>query len=148
MFFNAGRYTKSPAYHDLYRNSGVGTVAGSIAEGGDSFCSANAVKPGTNECHPPIGIFNLPDFIGNPNLLLEQSTNYEVGYAAQIGSSGQYAINVSVFNSDGAGLTGTRPNTAVQDVGATYNSNALPSYAPIASVRSRIACSMTLAAAR
>jgi outer membrane receptor protein involved in Fe transport len=128
MFFNAGRYTKSPAYHDLYRNSGVGTVAGSIAEGGDSFCSANAVKPGTNECHPPVGIFNLPDFIGNPNLLLEQSTNYEVGYAAQVGRSGQYAINVSVFNSDGGGLTGTRPNSAVQDVGATYNSNALPNY--------------------
>ncbi len=128
MYFNAGRYTKSPAYHDLYRNTGVGTIAGSRAEGGDSFCSANAVKPGTNECHPPVGIFNLPDFIGNPNLLLEQSTNYEVGYAAQIGRSGQYAINVSVYNSDGAGLTGTRPNTAVQDVGATYNSNALPAY--------------------
>jgi outer membrane receptor protein involved in Fe transport len=128
MFFNAGRYTKSPAYHDLYRNSGVGTIAGSVAEGGDSFCAANAVKPGTNECHPPVGIFNLPDFIGNPNLLLEQATSYEVGYAAQIGSSGQYAVNVQVYNRDESGLTGTRPNTAVQDVGATYNSNALPSY--------------------
>jgi hypothetical protein len=131
MFFNAGRYTKNPAYADLYRNSGVGTVAGSRADGGDSFCSATAVKPGTNECHPPVGIFNLPDFIGNPNLLLEQATSYEVGYAAQLGSSGQYAINVQVYNRDEAGLTGTRPNNAVQDVGSTYNSNALPNYTTV-----------------
>jgi hypothetical protein len=123
MYFNAGRYTKPPAYHDVYRNSGVGTVAGP----GDNFCDASAVKPGTTECHPPL-IFNLPDFIGNPNLLLEQSTSYEVGYAAALGSSGQYAINVNVFNRDESGLTGTRPNNAVQDVGSTYNSNALPQY--------------------
>lgn len=128
MFFNAGRYTKPPAYADLYRNTGVGTIAGSKAEGGDSFCTTSQVKQGTNECYAPIGVFNLPDFIGNPNLLLEQATSYEVGYAAQIGSSGQYAVNVNVFNRDESGLTGTRPNNAVQDVGSTYNSNALPNY--------------------
>lgn len=130
MFFNAGRYTKSPAYHDLYRNSGVGTISGSRAEGGDNFCNAAQVKPGTTECHPPL-IFNNPEFIGNPNLLLEQGTSYEVGYAAQIGASGQYAINVNVFNRDESGLTGTRPNTAIQDVGSTYNSNALPTYTTV-----------------
>jgi outer membrane receptor protein involved in Fe transport len=130
MFFNAGRYTKSPAYHDLYRNSGVGTVSGTLAENGDNFCGQSQVKPGTSECHPPL-IFNNPEFIGNPNLLLEQATSYEVGYAAQIGASGQYAVNVQVFNRDESGLTGTRPNTAVQDVGSTYNSNALPTYTTV-----------------
>ena len=121
LWFNAGRYTKNPELHNLYRNSGVGTVAGP----GDNFCAANAVKPGTSECHPPL-FFNNPDYIGNPNLLLEQSTQYEVGYSANIGRN--YAVSVSVYNRDESGLTGTRTNDAVQDIGATYNGISLPQY--------------------
>jgi hypothetical protein len=120
LFFNAGRYVKNPSYHDVYRNSGAGTVAG----GADGFCAAAAVKPGTTECHPPL-IFNNPDFIGNPNLLLEQSTSYELGYGAEIGN---YAINVSVYNRDESGLTGIRLNDAIQDIGSTYNGISLPQY--------------------
>jgi uncharacterized membrane protein len=120
MFFNAGRYVKNPSYHDVYRNSGVGTVAGDQ----DQFCAATAIKPGTTECHPPL-IFNNPDFIGNPNLLLEQSTSYELGYGAEIGN---YGINVSVYNRDEAGLTGIRVNEAIQDIGSTYNGISLPQY--------------------
>ncbi len=120
LFFNAGRYVKNPSYHDVYRNSGVGTVAG----GSDGFCAAAAVKPGTTECHPPL-IFNNPDFIGNPNLLLEQSTSYELGYGAEIGN---YAINVQVYNRDESGLTGIRTNNAIQDIGSTYNGVSLPQY--------------------
>ena len=120
LFFNAGRYVKNPSYHDVYRNSGVGTVAG----GADGFCAAAAVKPGTTECHPPL-IFNNPDFIGNPNLLLEQSTSYELGYGAEIGN---YAINVQVYNRDESGLTGIRTNNAIQDIGSTYNGISLPQY--------------------
>jgi hypothetical protein len=120
LFFNAGRYVKNPSYHDVYRNSGVGTTAGPR----DAFCAATAVKPGTTECHPPL-IFNNPDFIGNPNLLLEQSTSYELGYSAEIGN---YAINVSVYNRDESGLTGIRTNNAIQDIGSTYNGISLPQY--------------------
>ncbi len=120
MFFNAGRYVKNPSYHDVYRNSGVGTRAGDA----DGFCAATAVKPGTSECHPPL-IFNAPEFVGNPNLLLEQSTSYELGYGAEIGN---YGINVSVYNRDESGLTGIRTNDAIQDIGATYNGISLPQY--------------------
>jgi outer membrane receptor protein involved in Fe transport len=125
LFFNAGRYTRNPSYHDVYRNSGVGTNSG-LGAGTDNFCSASAVKPGTDECHPPVGIFNLPEFIGNPNLLAEQTTSYEVGYSGQIGQN--YAIDVNVYNQDQSGLTGTRQNDATQDIGSTYNNNALPQY--------------------
>ena len=125
MWFNAGRYTQNPLYHNVYRNTGVGTVAGPGTAGGDDFCAANEVKPGTTECHPPL-TFNNPDFLGNPNLLLEQATSYEVGYSANIGRN--YAVQVSVFNSDRSGLTGTRQNDAVQDLGSTYNGISLPQY--------------------
>jgi hypothetical protein len=132
LWFNAGRYTKNPELHNLYRNSGVGTRAsdvlnnsGEVVTPRDNFCAANAVKPGTNECHPPL-FFNNPDFIGNPNLLLEQSTQYEVGYSANIGRN--YAVSVSVYNRDESGLTGIRQNDAIQDIGATYNGISLPSY--------------------
>ncbi|HYV98341.1 MAG TPA: TonB-dependent receptor, partial [Gemmatimonadaceae bacterium] len=121
MWFNAGRYTQNPLYSYVYRNSGVGTVAGPA----DGFCAANAVKPGTNECHPPLS-FNNPDFIGNPNLLLEEATAYEVGYSANVGRN--YAVQVSVFNRDESGLTGIRTNDAIQDIGATYNGVSLPQY--------------------
>jgi hypothetical protein len=121
FYFNAGRYTKNPQYHDLYRNSGVGTVAGPA----DGFCAANAVKPGTTECHPPL-TFNNPEFIGNPNLLLEQATSYSVGYNANIGRN--YAITAEVFNLDQSGLTGVRTNDAIQDIGSTYNGVSLPKY--------------------
>jgi hypothetical protein len=125
LFFNAGRYTRNPSYHDVYRNSGVGTIAGPLSEGGDGFCDETAIKPGTNECHPPL-VFNNPEFIGNPNLLAEQTTSYEVGYTGQIGNN--YAIDVTVYNSDQSGLTGIRVNDAIQDLGATYNGISLPQY--------------------
>jgi hypothetical protein len=121
LWFNAGRYTKNPEYNNVYQNSGVGTVAGPA----DGFCAANEVKPGTTECHPPL-TYNNPSFIGNPNLLLEQSTSYEIGYSANVGRN--YAISVSVFNQDQSGLTGTRANNAIQDIGSTYNGVSLPSY--------------------
>jgi hypothetical protein len=121
MWFNAGRYTQNPRYQYVYQNTGVGTVAGPE----DGFCAANAVKPGTTECHPPL-TFNNPDFIGNPNLLLEQATSYEVGYSANVGRN--YAVQVSVFNRDESGLTGIRANDAVQDIGSTYNGISLPQY--------------------
>src|SRR5439155_3728494 len=112
-------------YNNAVRNSGVGTVAGPEAAGGDDFCAGKAVKPGTNECHPPI-TYNNPDFLGNPNLLLEQSTQYELGYSANLGRN--YAVTLSVYNQDQSGLVGTRVNNAVQDIGATYNGIALPQY--------------------
>lgn len=121
IFFNAGRYTMNPLYANLYRNSGIGTTAGE----GDDFCAEGQVKPGTNECYPPLAPGN-PDFVGNPNLLLEQATQYEIGYAAEIGRG--YAVNVAVYNRDESGLSGLVRSRSVQDIGATYNGQSLPTY--------------------
>jgi outer membrane receptor for ferrienterochelin and colicin len=121
VFFNAGRYTMNPLYANLYRNSGIGTTAGA----GDDFCAAAAVKPGTDECVPPLGPGN-PDFVGNPNLLLEQATQYEVGYAAEVGRG--FAVNVAVYNRDETGLSGLVRSRSVQDIGSTYAGQSLPTY--------------------
>jgi hypothetical protein len=113
VFFNAGRYTMVPLYGNVYRNTGIGTVAGQ-----DPYCAASAVKPGSTECVPNIRQDN-PQFVGNPNLLLEQSKAYEVGYSAAI--SRDYSVQVVVFNRSETGLSGIRPSRAVQDIGSTYD---------------------------
>ncbi len=120
VFFNAGRYTMVPLYGNGYRNTGIGTVAGAA----DGYCSATAVKPGTNECVPNIST-NNPAFVGNPNLLLEQAKQYEVGYQTEIGRN--YSVQVAVFNRSETGLSGLRPARATQDIGSTYDGS-LPSY--------------------
>jgi hypothetical protein len=120
LFFNAGRYTMNPLYHNLYRNSGVGTVAGV-----DDFCLANETKPGSRECVPPLRS-NNPDFIGNPNLRLEEATQYEIGYGGEFGRA--YSINVAVYNRDETGLSGSRVSRAAQDVGTTYAGTSTPRY--------------------
>ena len=119
VFFNAGRYTMVPLYGNVYRNTGIGTVAGV-----DPYCGASAKKPGSNECVPNIQA-NNPSFVGNPNLLLEQAKQYEVGYSAEIARD--YGIQVAVFNRSETGLSGIRPSRAVQDIGSTYD-GASPTY--------------------
>ena len=122
IFFNAGRYTKTPNYGDVYRNTGVGTVAGNA----DKYCAAGQVKPGTNECVPDIRATN-PTFIGNPNLLLEEAKAYEVGYSTSLGASDNYGLQIALYNRAETGLTGTRNSRAIQDIGSTYDGSA-PSY--------------------
>jgi hypothetical protein len=117
VFFNAGRYTQNPLYQYLYQGSGVGTIAGGTDEGGDGFCSKTDVKPGTNECAPPLRPSN-PEYIGNPNLRLEEATDYEVGYAAEFARA--YSINVALYNRDESGLSGTRRSTPTNDIAGTY----------------------------
>jgi hypothetical protein len=120
VFFNAGRYTMVPLYGNGYRNTGIGTVAGAT----DGYCASSQVKPGTNECTPNIST-NNPAFVGNPNLLLEQAKQYEVGYQTEIGRN--YSVQVAVFNRSETGLSGLRPSRATQDIGSTYDGS-LPQY--------------------
>lgn len=118
MFFNAGRYTQNPLYNSLYQNTGVGTIAGPD----QGICDEEEVKPGTNECYPIIfADAYVPAFIGNPHLVLEQSTAYEIGYAAELG--GRYAVRATVFNKDQSGLTGIRQSDRVFDIGSTYGTS-------------------------
>lgn len=120
VFFNAGRYTMVPLYGNGYRNTGIGTVAGNT----DQYCSATAIKPGTNECVPNITSSN-PAFVGNPNLLLEQAKQYEVGYQTELGRN--YSVQVAVYNRAETGLSGLRQSRATQDIGSTYDGS-LPQY--------------------
>lgn len=119
LFFNAGRYTMVPLYGNVYRNTGIGTVAGQ-----DGYCAANLVKPGTTECQPNLST-NNPEFVGNPNLLLEEAKSYELGYSSELGRN--YSIQVNVFNRSETGLSGIRPGRARQDIGSTYEAS-LPVY--------------------
>ena len=119
LFFNFGRYTQNPLYNNLYQQTGIGTVAGAA---GGGVCKSNQVKPGTNECYPTIfADAYTPAFIGNPSLLLEQSTAYEVGYASEINST--YAINLTLFSKDETGLTGIRQSQRVFDIASTYGTS-------------------------
>jgi hypothetical protein len=120
VFFNAGRYTQVPLYGNGYRNTGIGTVAGTT----DGYCAGTAVKPGTNECVPNISNDN-PAFVGNPSLLLEQAKQYEVGYQTEL--SRNYSVQVAVYNRSETGLSGLRPSRALQDIGSTYDGS-LPAY--------------------
>ncbi len=126
VFFNVGRYTKVPNYGDVYRYTGIGTIAGSSAEGGDDICGKSQVKPGTTECFPNIQSTN-PSYVGNPNLLLEEATNYEVGFSAQLGEEQNYGLQLALYNGSQTGLTGSRRSRAINDVGSTYDGS-LPVY--------------------
>lgn len=116
VFFNFGRYTQNPLLDNLFISTGIGTAAeGTTA--GPVF-------------HTPGG--GNVQYIGNSNLLTEQTTSYEIGYAAELGHD--YAVGVTLFSKDQLGLTGFRTGgrlpdgSQVFDPGATYGDDNTPSY--------------------
>ena len=128
LFFNAGRYTQNPLYNNLYQNTGVGTRVGPQ----DDICSETdralkETKPNSTECNPVLvaDAYAVP-FLGNPNLLLEQATQFEMGYAAEFARN--YSINVTIYNRNETGLSGIRRSRAAQDIGTTYGGSSVPSY--------------------
>jgi len=114
VFFNFGRYTQNPLLNNLYISTGIGTPREGSIQGPQLFTpSGGAVT-----------------FVGNSNLLTEQTTAYEVGYAAELGQD--YGVSLVLFSKDQIGLTGLRTGGTVDgvqvfDPGATYGSTA-PSY--------------------
>lgn len=115
LFFNFGRYTQNPLLNNLYINTGVGQPA----EGTVYGPTLQVPSGGT------------PDFIGNPSLLTEQTTSYEVGLTSEIGRD--YGFAVSLFSKDQVGLTGIRTGGQVNgvqvfDPAATYASTNTPGY--------------------
>ena len=124
LFFNFGRYAQNPVYNNLYQNTNVGTVAGEAG----GICNATNIKPGTTECNPAVFQTGFRQaFLGNPNLRLEQTTSYEIGYSGEFRTN--YALQVSVFNKDQTGLAGVAPSVATQDPAGIYGST--PSYSVI-----------------
>jgi outer membrane receptor protein involved in Fe transport len=130
VFFNFGRFSQNPLYNNVYQNTGTGTVAGDSM----GVCDANAIIPGTRtdnfpgQCHPIIfnTAFNT-GLLGNPNLLIEKTTSYEIGYSTELGAD--YALQVTAFSKDQFGLTGVRQagidalGNRTFDVGSTYGTS-------------------------
>jgi outer membrane receptor protein involved in Fe transport len=86
------------------------------------------VIPGTEQCYPIITYaWGARQFLGNPNLLIEKTTSYELGFATELG--GNFGLQVSAFSKDQFGLTGTRlggqgtDGARFFDVGSTYGNS-------------------------
>jgi outer membrane receptor protein involved in Fe transport len=131
VFFNFGRYSQNPLYNNVFSNTGIGTVAGDSL----GVCDEDAVVPNTTTCYPIIyNQWAETPFLGNPNLLIEKTTAYEVGFATELG--GQYGIQVAAFSKDQFGLSGVRSGgqsttgEVFFDVGSTYGT-AIYNYAVI-----------------
>jgi hypothetical protein len=121
VFFNFGRYSQNPLYNNVFANTGVGTVAGDslgVCEEGETISADN------NQCHPIIFSEDFSvAFLGNPNLLTEKTTSYEMGFATELGQ--HFAFQITAFSKDQFGLTGVRQGGRSAtgqffDVGATY----------------------------
>ena len=116
LFFNFGRNTQNPLLNNLFVATGIGTTREGTTDG------PTLQIPGGGG----------PAYVGNSNLLTEQTTSYEIGYAAELG--GDYAIALTAFSKDQIGLTGFRTGgidslgAQVFDPGATYANDATPSY--------------------
>jgi hypothetical protein len=114
LYFNFGRFSQNPILINNYRGTGIGTPREGTVDGPDIFVNASAGQ--------------VP-FLGNPHLLTETSTSYEIGYTQEI--DGTWALQAQVFSKDQTGLTGTArvgqaPFTVV-DPGVTYGFSA-PDY--------------------
>jgi len=118
VYFNFGRYSQNPLLNNLLTNTGIGTSTEGTTRG------PILEVPGEGN----------PGIIGNPNLAIERSTTYEVGYRGEIQNT--YGLSVTLFNKNQTGLTGirkggqkvgTRGLEQVFDPGVTYGSNT-PTY--------------------
>ncbi len=125
VFFNFGRFSQNPLYNNIFQNTNIGTDSLSGACSGE-----DRVKPGTSECAPNVfsDQYTL-SFLGNPNLLIEKTTSYEVGYITEL--LGNYAFGITLFSKDQFGLTGVRQGGVdeagdrIFDVGTTYGTASL-----------------------
>jgi len=130
LYFNFGRFAQNPLYNNIYQNTAIGTLQDDSLGNGDHVCQYGQIKPGTTECLPVVFSDNYNvSFLGNPNLLIERATQYEIGYAAELGRL--YALTVAVFSKDQQGLSGIQrggvdsAGNRVFDVGSTYGSGLL-----------------------
>ena len=117
LFFNFSRFTQNPLYNNQFQATAIGLT-----------------REGTPDALEPV-IFqgtgaNVP-YIGNPNLVIEETTLFEIGYLAELFDD--FALSLILFNKDQNGLTGVRiggvddQGNQIFDPGATYGSNT-PSY--------------------
>jgi hypothetical protein len=123
VFFNYAINTQNPQMNNIFQNTSIGT-AGEALPCGLRGVPRDAV--GSAGCGPIIFSDQFAtSFLGNPNLGIEKTSTYELGYLAEIGDD--FALSVILFNKDQFGLTGITTSTGVQDIGATYGTSS-PNY--------------------
>jgi outer membrane receptor protein involved in Fe transport len=114
LFFNFSRFTQNPLYNNQLQSTGIGKPAEGTPDGPVIFAGGS----------------NFP-FLGNPNLVIEETTMYEIGYLAELFDD--FALSMVLFSKDQNGLTGVRTGgvdengNQVFDEGVTYGTNT-PSY--------------------
>lgn len=110
LFFNFGRYSQNPLLNNIYQGTSIGTPLEGTPAGPAFFNSVGDV------------------FVGNPNLVTERTTSYEIGMVSELAQN--YALTAVVFSKDQFGLTGVRTGgfrsdgSGVFDPGVTYATNA------------------------
>jgi len=117
IFFNFSRLSQNPLFNNIYQNTSIGMPGEAIPCG--------FTDPGSelsNECGPIIESTTYTvAYLGNPNLLIESTTTYEIGYLAEVFDD--YGIQLILFNKDQFGLTGLRQAFGISDPGATYGTS-------------------------
>ena len=117
VFFNFSRLSQNPLYNNIYQLTSIGTDGEGIPCG---FAPAGSDQ--VNGCGPILAATAYtPPFLGNPNLLIEATTMYEIGYLAELFDN--YAVQLILFNKDQFGLTGLRQAFGISDPGATYGTS-------------------------
>ena len=117
VFFNFSRLSQNPLFNNIYQNTSIGTAGEAIPCG---FAEPGADQ--RNECGPILAATAYtPPFLGYPNLLVESTTTYEVGYLAELFDD--YGLQLILFNKDQFGLTGLREAFGISDPGATYGTS-------------------------
>lgn len=123
LFFNYSINTQNPLLNNIFQNTSIGTV-GEARPCGLKGVPREAIARG--ECGPIIFSDQFAtSFLGNPNLEIERTSNYEIGFLSEI--SEDYALTVVLFNKDQFGLTGLRTGGGRQDIGATHRTST-PNY--------------------
>ena len=137
FFANWGIYSQNPTYNNMYFGTGIGRASTGVitdtrrlAGGGvaDTVLPIGTALEGT-PYGPNFAVAvnggSLIPLLGNPQLEIERTSAYEVGFQSEIGSN--YALTVTGYAKDQSGLTGFRTGgrlaneTPVQDIGTTYN---------------------------
>ncbi|HYV96241.1 MAG TPA: TonB-dependent receptor, partial [Gemmatimonadaceae bacterium] len=118
MFLDVGRYSRTPTYHDVYRNSGTGTHPG-LGFDADGVCESFHVKLGTTECVPNLTLDRrVPEFVGNPDLAFELSTGWEAGFSTELKRA--HSLEASVFSWSQSHLPALYQTNAKTDLDLTY----------------------------
>jgi hypothetical protein len=138
FFFNFGRFTQNPLLNNVYAYTGIGkdtTVSYLDGEGIERTVTSSLEGTPTGVGITVPGEFSTTtsqavDVVGNPSLVTEKATLYELGFLAELWDD--YALSLVLFSKDQTGLQGVRTGgisegQRVFDPAGTYET-ALPNY--------------------